>query len=299
MTPMTIIMGVDIGKEGAKLQPSGFSDSCRFDYYRAGLPGADADEFLGGFMTGADSLYPARVQTFGYDRAHEVRTGDKRRALIRHGGNGGAPLCVEAEGLEAQDLAEHLRRYYGSHYVTNVHSSMDFDDPAVWPAMLDIHCEVHRRWPSVHRSEVGRLFDRAGVSLYQGAPSSDVRTIMYQKGMQKAYQHYGMPDWCRAEARWRPKKGERDFAAKCAPSEVWGASRVSRMIYETLQGVAAPVTVRETPKPTGLESRLASMIRQYGATIAEVRAMCETLEQFERAVTQGVLPEARVVEAKP
>lgn len=283
MTPVTVITGV--------VSPSGL-DTANIDFYRASIPGVDADEFLGEFTARCGgSVYPSRIPTWGYDRVHEVRLGDRRLAIIRHGGNSGAPISVEADGFASRDFAQFVRGAWPNHYVTNIHSALDFDDPRAWGWMLDLHCDVGSQWPKLHRSEVGCLMTGKGASLYQGAPSSAVRTILYQKGMQKEYRHYGRPNWCRAEARYRPQKPiERAAAASMPAGMVWGASRHSRLIYERLKGFSPGDVIRETPRKTDLERRFHAMTRQYAKTIEELVQVLGSPEAVGVALALGQLP---------
>jgi len=285
MTPVTVITGV---------VSENTTDFSVFDFYRACIPGVDADEFIGEFLASeGGSVFPTRIPNWGYDMVHEIRNGDSRLAVIRHGGNSGAPICVEADGFASRRFAEILRGKWSGHYVTNVHSALDFDDPKVWGSMVDLHCDIGNKWPKLHRSEVGRLLDQKGASLYQGAPSSAVRTILYQKGLQKEYRHYGRPDWCRAEARYRPQKESERYAAALMPSGgVWGASRHSRMVYDRLIGRYPPSIVRETPRGTDLERRFNSLVRQYGRTIAEIVEICGSAEAAGVALASGRFPSA-------
>jgi hypothetical protein len=224
---------------------------------------------------------------------HEILLGDRRLALIRHGGNNDAPISVEADGYASREFAKHVRSKYPKHYVTNIHSALDFDDKDMWARFLDLHCDIGHDWPKLHRSEVGCLMSGKGASLYQGAPSSAVRTILYQKGMQKEYRHYGRPDWCRAEARYRPQKPlERQLTASMPPGVVWGASRHSKLIYERLMGFSPGDVVRETPRETDLERRFGAMVRQYGRTVSELVELLGSPEAVGVALAAGRLPSA-------
>ena len=285
MTPMSIIMGV-VSRESV--------DNAVVDFYRASLPGVDADEFLGEMAArSGGSVYPTRIPTWGYDQVHEIRVGDRRVCLARHGGNQGAPISVEADGFAAREFAEVMRSKWPAHYVTNIHSALDFDDDRVWGMMLDLHCDIGHNWPKLHRSEVGCLLSGKGASLYQGAPSSALRTILYQKGLQKEYRHYNRPNWCRAEARYRPQKPlERLAAASMTPSVVWGAARHSRLIYERLIGFSPGEVIRETPRLTDLERRFNALVRQYGRTISELVDVLGSPEAVGVALAAGHLPSA-------
>lgn len=286
MTPVTVITGV-VSRESGR-------DASVIDFYRASLPGVDADEFIGEYVAAqGGSVYPLRIATWGYDQVHEIRNGDRRLAIIRHGGNGGAPISVEADGFESREFAAFVRRRWPSHYCTNIHSALDFDSEGVWGQMLDLHCDIGQMWPKLHRSEVGCLMSGKGASVYQGAPSSAIRTILYQKGMQKEYRHHQRPNWCRAEARYRPQKPSERVAAASMPSGVvWGASRHSRLIHDRLTGFAAPVCIRETPRETDLERRFGALVRQYGRTLLEVRDMLGSWDAVGEAITAGRLPSA-------
>lgn len=293
MTPVTVITGVVSWETVA--------DSAVIDFYRASLPGVEADEFIGEFIASqGGSLYPSRIPTWGYDQVHEIKAGENRLAIIRHGGNQGAPISVEADGFASREFARFVRERYPSHYVTNIHSALDFDDEAVWPMMLDLHCDIGQEWPKLHRSEVGCLMSGKGASLYQGAPSSALRTILYQKGMQKEYRYMERPNWCRAEARYRPQKPlERSLTASMPPGVVWGASRHSRLIYERLKGFPPGEMLRETPRQTDLERRFRAMVRQYGRTLEEAVALLGSWDAVGEAVKAGRLPADKAAAQSP
>lgn len=283
MTPVMVITGVVFSED---------EDRGVVDFYRASLPGVDADEFLGEITSWSGGLiYPTRIPTWGYDQVHEVRVGETRVCLVRHGGNQGAPISVEADGFASRDFTRLVRDRWPNHYVTNIHTAYDFDDESMWGKMLDLHCDIGQEWPKLHRSEVGCLMSGKGASLYQGAPSSAVRTILYQKGLQKQYRHYERPNWCRAEARYRPQKLlERLCAASMAPGMVWGASRHSKLIHERLMGFSPGDVIRETPRRTDLERRFDAMVRQYGRTVSELVDLLGSPEAVGVALASGSLP---------
>lgn len=132
--------------------------------------------------------------------------------------------------------------------------------------------------------------------MYQGAPSSAVRTVLYQKGMQKEYRHYNRPNWCRAEVRYRPQKDlERAAAARMRPGVVWAAARHSRLIYERMMGFGPGEIIRETPRETDLQRRFAAMVRQYERTMVEAVAQLGSWDAFGEAVKSGRLPSAKQI----
>ena len=157
MTPVPVITGVVFPRA---------DETANFDFYRASIPGVDADEFLGEFLSCCGgSVYASRIPSWGYDRVHEVKNGDRRLAIIRHGGNRGAPISVEADGFASREFVDVVRRIWPNHYVTNIHSALDFDDVRAWGG-----CSISIATSG--RSGQSSIALRSGVSCRVGVPRS-------------------------------------------------------------------------------------------------------------------------------
>lgn len=289
MTPVPVITGV-VTTECAGLGGS----RAEFDWYQASFPEVDEDEFLGRFLSDHDltSVEQYRGKTHGYEHGYVVKRGDEALAGVLCGGNGGAPLNAWATGSRARGFSTWARRRFSEHYVTRADGAIDFNRRGAWLDLQDLFFDIRHEFPRMQTSVVGDLFgQQKGVTLYVGSTKSESRIRMYQKGLQQP--EAGQPDHVRAEIMVRPKGLLRYSFAKAPADMLWSYSPCSRFAFEKLRGFHPGDAVRETPRRSDLEKRLASLVRQYGPTIEEIVTLLGSSDAVLEALRSGTLPSAK------
>jgi hypothetical protein len=245
-----------------------------FDWYAASFPGVDEDEFIGEFLAshGQASVAPYVGKTHGYERGYRVVLGDQVLASVLAGGNGEAPLNAWASGSKSRDFAEWARGRFPGHYLTRGDAAIDLNRPGAWGELQDLFFDLKEEFPRVQTSVVGDLFGgRKGVTYYMGSVKSESRMRFYQKGLQQP--EAGQPHHVRAEYSVKPKGMLRYGFASAPAASLWSYAPLSRVAFERLKGFDPGQAVRETARRTELERRVAACSRQYGRTIAELRAL--------------------------
>lgn len=287
MTPVPVITGVVIPGTATQQAPKAV-----FDWYQASFPGVDEDEFIGRYLADHDlaSVSHYRGKTHGYERGYVIKVGDVTEVNLLCGGNQDAPLNAWASGQQSRGFADWSRLRFPRHYMTRGDGAIDINRPGAWSQLLDVHSELRSAYPRVSTSVVGDLFEqKRGMTLYFGSPRSEARARFYQKGLQLPEAE--SPHWCRAEIMVRPKGPQRQLLATQPADRLWSYTRWGRDAYQALRGFDPGQAVRETPRRTDLERRLAAMHAQYARTTKELRAML-TDEQFIEAIISGKMPES-------
>lgn len=176
-----------------------------------------------------------------------------------------------------------------SHQVTRLDACHDFIDKTAFPRL----CKIARKVAKEHRVKFPRIQDvldpTAGVTQYLGAPSSEYRARIYEKGWEVVNKAMGglrgkvtadqidsvrVPDidrschpseWVRLELQARPKdEAARTAAAHATPDQVWTFTSWSHhLAREAIALDLARFYVRQR-KITTDERSLRFMCQQYG-----------------------------------
>ncbi|TDM20496.1 replication initiation factor domain-containing protein, partial [Macrococcoides canis] len=124
---------------------------------------------------------------------------------ISYGGSHGDRVMIEAKGVYTPQIVEKIRDQVPDHKVTRVDAAHDVDDPDAWETLLGVVLEVKAKYRLKGERGGDWDFPEDGRTQYLGAPSSPIRTRLYEKGKQPEYRHCSRPGWVRLEAQVRPK----------------------------------------------------------------------------------------------
>lgn len=233
----------------------------RFDYYAATIhdrPQDVIERFAD--RLGAVAVDEARGLQ-GYAATAVVRTPYGSPVRILHGGVQQWPHVV-ASGQACDDVVPVLRECWPAHQVSRVDSEQDFEGANAWDVLLDACLEeaAASRLKLDQRGDWLTSGAESGRTLYVGAPTSEVRARLYEKGKQL---RIGRPDLVRLETQDRPVKEQRWTAATLSPEEVWGLAKWTRRLQVRVTGLEVPRVALETVRIEGWQKAVAHAARQY------------------------------------
>jgi hypothetical protein len=249
----------------------------RFDAYTATMKGAKPDDLMSILFAQVGlggTFYESKgFHTFARRLAIKDHSGHEVGA-VQYGGHQGDRVMFEVKGEHTPKAVEALRSRF-PHRVTRVDSCADFDAPRAFSKLLKACTEVKQ----ANRIIGGKAgdwddFPEKGRTLYLGSQSSPVRLRLYEKGLQKEYQHLDKPNWVRLEAQIRPKAREAGEAfSRLDALEVWGAGKWTRdLAAKVLQSHVDPHPAGSTYRLSDRETALRWMCKQYGQHLVDLAA---------------------------
>lgn len=249
----------------------------RFDAYTATMKDAHQDDLMGILFAqvgvGASFYETKGFHTFGKRTAIKDSSGHEVGA-VQYGGHQGDRVMFEVKGEHSPKAVEALRARF-PHRVTRVDSCADFDAPRAFSRLLKACTEVKK----ANRIMGGKAgdwddFPEKGRTLYLGSQSSPVRMRLYEKGLQKEYQHLDRPNWVRIETQIRPKAREAGEAfSRLDALEVWGAGKWTREIAASvLEAHVDPHPAGSTYRLSDQERALRWLCKQYGPHLTQAAA---------------------------
>lgn len=182
-----------------------------------------------------------------------------------------------ASGDATEEFVEVVRaRWPTTHYCTRVDSAADFKETGGWERLFAAAKRVKE-----HSRVKGRLILpddlRDGRTYYLGAPSSDVRMRLYEKGAQvlgqrciEAGTENPLADWVRAEVQIRPGPVAREAVARMTAAEVWGCSPWVKSLAMEIRDMEVKRFKMHQKKETNLERAYRFMLLQYGSVLRQM-----------------------------
>lgn len=242
----------------------------RFDGYTATTTAANPYQLAELFGAGLEQQQGRGFHQFGHRLALNDGVGEV--GAVMWGGAHGERSLIEVKGERTPEVVEALRSRF-PHGVTRLDACADFDAPGAFSCLLEPLLEVKRK----HRLKGRRDgdwedFPEQGRTQYVGSSKSTTMVRLYEKGKQPEYLHLERPDWVRAEAQVRPgtKEAKAEFS-RVSPAGAWGASAWTREFAAlVLEDHVDPHPAGTTWRKSDLDTRLAWLCRQYGATLLEL-----------------------------
>lgn len=152
-------------------------------------------------------------------------SGDRVALLLCGGPNGDPNITVSGEVSE--NASQIIRDLWPVHRVTRVDAAEDFAQVGGFDTLESVCREVVKEHGIKGRAIVPDDIED-GRTYYMGAPTSDVRARLYDKGAElraklPLHMHSQVPkDYARLEVQVRPRKDWRVAAAKMTPAQMWG-----------------------------------------------------------------------------
>lgn len=259
----------------------------RFDWYAATIQEHPIElvqslrEDLGGEAKPTRGMH-------GYSQGWEIAdTQGRTLARVLAGGRNGDPHAW-ASGEATQGFCEVVRgRWPDRHHVTRLDAAQDYAAPGSYERLREVVRRVARDNRVKGREIVPEdLAD--GRTFYGGAPSSDVRARLYEKGKQMRGQliggvpdglmlvidgqEYPFEDWTRLEVQVRPQRQAKKTAAYVTPEMGWAfASWTSAVAQEVMGLDLERIDGRCWQEPDD-ERSLRYLVRQYGNLLRRMKA---------------------------
>lgn len=249
----------------------------RCDWYAATIP--DTPENVIGFLQNNIGGELKRLKTGlnGYSTRWTLDDENGNpNAIILAGGNNGANPHAFAGSEKAVYFRELVREVWPEHSVTRVDVAEDMYSDGLFEEFTGRLLE-HGKRNRVKVSTVGDwLTDSSpdGRTLYLGSPTSSASIRLYEKGKQMANliftrNNWAIPDdfpinWVRLELQLRPRKQQKQQAAKEEIENFWGYSGWTREVADDLLSVDVPRVEVNNWKQSDDEKAMLWMARQYG-----------------------------------
>jgi len=242
----------------------------QFDYYSASVPatvGHCIHEMKQDFSAGFEACdgiqrYPQGVRCL----TSGVR--------IYSGTSQPLPFVVASSGA-AVKFAEFVRRVYPKHKVTRLDAAQDYRQKGAFDDLVSMIDPICRD------SNVKCMFQgdvhpdqTDGRSMYFGSKDSDVRLLVYEKGLERIGQGDAKadPDWVRMELRVKFRKEMKVTGATLSPEALFGRSRWSVKVSEDVLGKLPEYLPDASLRQTDTMRSLEHMFKQYGRVIRKAHA---------------------------
>jgi hypothetical protein len=241
----------------------------QFDYYAASLPAS-----ISHCKSSLISLFPSSfldekpIRPFTQGLRHE--NGGFR---LYWGGENPLPFFVSS-GQAAVDGASFCRSAYPEHRVSRLDVAVDTIEAGGFDRITGIIEPIAR----AARCAVLFVGDpdpsqKRGRTVYFGSKSSDVRIVVYEKGLeQRAKGDLSASErWVRIELRVRPRKDRKALTASLTASEAWGLAGWSRRVADEVMGTVVPYLPDPSAHQATPQAAVAHMFRQYGHQLRKLR----------------------------
>lgn len=248
----------------------------RFDYYAATLPASVSlctdwiSKTFKGVLVDEKPVKPYK---------HGVRH-HQRGFRLYWGGENPHPFFV-ASGASAIEAAAALRSDFPHHRVSRADVAFDFRQDGGFDRMVAAIDPIARA-SRVAVCFVGDPDNRhdTGRTMYYGSPKSDVRIVVYEKGLHEASRgdKTAPRDWVRVELRVRPRKDRKALCRALSPSEMWGLAKWSVAVSSDVLGAVTPYQPDQSLRRSNADKAVSHMLRQYAASL---RAFCDEHGQEE------------------
>lgn len=237
----------------------------RFDYYSATLPAQishSKEKIKEAFHGRWDEENPVRPYKFG------LRLSSNHSRLY-WGGQNPLPFFV-VSGEETEKAAQFIRQTYKDHRVSRADVCEDFDIPGGFDHIKAL-IEPIARSANVEVCFMGDPdpAKKTGRTMYYGSAKSDVRICLYEKGLHQRLSgnELASEDWVRLELRVRPRKQRKALSASLSASQMWGLSKWSSKVAETVLGSIVPFTPDPSLRRSKTDQAISHMLKQYASVI--------------------------------
>lgn len=239
----------------------------RFDWYQATVP-QDVDLILDAAMSelpGAHDVERLDRGGKGYTAMCLIR--DQERDVIGtvlHGSSSAAPN-VKGTGINAEPVADLIRKHWPLHSVSRLDVAEDMTAPGLFGELSEKMRKVGKAFDMDSGLEFVPDVAEKGRTYRLGSPSSDVLVRCYEKGLE--LQGKGVedadPHHVRLEIQVRPQKAAKKRFASIAPAEVWGSSRWTKQLASTVLSLDVERVLVNPRVRSGLEATTAHVVAQY------------------------------------
>lgn len=253
--------------------------SCVFDWYQATTK-VGIDEFQDVISDVYDFAdWNTTRATNNYHHGAQLISGDRVVLTALWGGPNGSNVHAFSTGYEARKFSSVLRERLPNHSVTRADGALDFIESDAWECIESMALNVADKY-HIKVQHLGDFHNKLdGRTLNMGGVSADVRTTIYEKGIQLGEN----PDWVRVEVKVKPprlskaqfNKGQEEpriIASRLQPIELFGCTKWTNSLLEKTTGVIVPSLPLRAWGKTDQEKAYSSMLRQYKNVFANMLA---------------------------
>ncbi|RYF06081.1 MAG: hypothetical protein EOO77_27435 [Oxalobacteraceae bacterium] len=247
----------------------------RFDWYSASVPETDPDHVInylaqmhpeGDLRTGRPRL--------GYTGVTSIHDGEGDRwADVLHGGPNG--IAIVGTGDAAPAVAQAVRDAWPVHMVSRADVACDMQGGG----LMDQLSTVAVRIAMAHRlsgNRIGGFYPGDGTTITLGSRTSQTYGRLYEKGKEqyartkdkKWLAHF---DLVRLELEVKPQKQNRLACSAYSPEQLWGMSRWSRDIAQTILDHPAAKVGVSLYKVSEDEIAMRHMMRQWSKLLGRMK----------------------------
>lgn len=260
----------------------------RFDYYAATIPAlpthceATVIDAFDGAWEPAPPVSPFKV-------GHKHPDSGLR---LYHGGHNPLPFLV-ASGADAEAASQFMRTAYPSHRVSRADVCEDVRLQDGFTRITSLLTPIARKAGAAVEFMGDPDPEQAkGRTMYYGSRKSDVRIVVYEKGLkERAEGNLEAPeDWVRVELRVRPRKDRKALCASLSASELWGFAKWSIRAAEAVLDLAPTYHPDTSMRESTPERAFRHMLDQYASTLRQVAAAssrAELLARIEAVLDEG------------
>lgn len=247
----------------------------RFDYYSATVPETDPEHVInylaqmhpqGELRTGRPGL--------GYTGSTSIHDGEGDRwARVMHGGPNG--VLVVGTGASSPEVAQAVRDAWPVHMVTRADVAVDMQGEGLMGQLSAVAIRI----AMAHRlggKRIGGFYPGDGTTINLGSRTSQTFGRLYEKGKEqyaktkdeKWLEHFNL---VRLELEVKPQKQNRLACSQYSPEQLWGMSRWSRDISQTILNHPAAKVGLSLYKVSEDEVAMRHMMRQWGKLLGRMK----------------------------
>lgn len=241
----------------------------RYDWYQVSVPATPSH------------CIASIIERFGDDFEDTKPTHPYKQAIkhaeagfrVQWGGVNPLPHVI-ATGTAAPLAASFLRDVYPDHAISRVDVCHDLDEEGGFDRLRAL-IEPGIRAAGVQVTFYGDpdearkpLEERRGRTVYYGSKNSDVRLVLYEKGLKEREEGPGAASWhwVRLELRVRPRKGRKASTARLSASQMWGLAKWTRKVSQLLDLGAPDYRPDTSMRDSTARRALRAVLSQYQGT---------------------------------
>jgi len=194
---------------------------------------------------------------YGYKRSHQIESAYFELTIFDLGTDGWPNIIGTGQNADVARRFAKAMQCEGR--VSRIDVACDSTE-GWWPAYARFaeYAETHPKTLVTHYGDFYR--NERGRTLYVGAPSSEKRVRIYEKGIQTEQDS----NWIRVELQYRPKdRAAKAWAFKASTSEIADSSQ-SFIALRATEGFYSPPAYQRPGRET-----LLALARQYGNVLRE------------------------------
>lgn len=202
-----------------------------------------------------------------YERKADFKRGERTICTVQWGGVNPDPN-ITATGSDSAFIRGLVTSRFPDGRISRVDSAFDSASGTAEFQRVCAWVEERAKKAGINCTWIKNSDTTKGDTLYIGSKTSRVQIRIYEKGKQTGYR---AGEWWRAEVQLRPESRNKSISYKYSPGMVWGASRITRDLWEFLGGEKlSSLEFEANMKEKDLNDKAAHLVKQYGKLLKEL-----------------------------